>query len=125
MRRSREELVYADGCDHKEGELVRERGGVAGRTRTAITLGTACMAMEGFIASLTARMTRVSGAILLFVAGVSIFGVMDGLGKLLATDFPLLQLVWARSAFAVPVLLATTAPAGWLSLLRCERPLLQ
>jgi drug/metabolite transporter (DMT)-like permease len=83
------------------------------------------MAMTGFIAILTERTTRVSGAILLFVAGVSMFGVMDGLGKLLATDFPLLQLVWARSAFAVPVILATTAPAGWLSLLRCERPLLQ
>ena len=53
------------------------------------------------------------------------FGVMDGIGKLLATDFPLPQLVWARYAFAVPVILATTAPKGWLSLLRCERPLLQ
>ena len=71
------------------------------------------------------RTTGVSGPILLFVAGVSMFGVMDGIGKLLATDFPLLQLVWARYAFAVPVILATTATSGWLSLLRCERPLLQ
>ena len=55
--------------------------------------------------------------ILLFVASISMFGVMDGIGKLLATDFPLPQLVWARYAFAVP--------AGWLSFLRCERPLLQ
>ena len=68
---------------------------------------------------------RTTRAILLFVSGVSLFGVMDGLGKLLAADFPRLQLVWARSAFAIPVILATTAPAGWLSLLRCERPLLQ
>ena len=66
-----------------------------------------------------------SGAILLFVTGVSMFGVMDGLGKFLAADFPLLQLVWARNAFAIPVILATTAPAAWLGLLRCERPLLQ
>jgi drug/metabolite transporter (DMT)-like permease len=64
-------------------------------------------------------------AILLFIAGVSCFGVMDGIGKLLAADFPVLQLVWARYAFAVPIILATTAPAGWLNLLRCERPLLQ
>src|SRR5215213_3037223 len=64
-------------------------------------------------------------AILLFIAGVSCFGVMDGIGKLLAADFPVLQLVWARYAFAVPIILATTAPAGWLSLLRCERPRLQ
>jgi len=55
--------------------------------------------------------------ILLFVASISMFGVMDGIGKLLATNFPLPQLVWARYAFAVP--------AGWLSFLRCERPLLQ
>src|SRR4051812_28762097 len=68
---------------------------------------------------------RTIRAILLFVGGVSLFAVMDGLGKLLAADFPLLQLVWARYAFAVPVILATTAPARWLSLLSCERPLLQ
>lgn len=64
-------------------------------------------------------------AILLFIAGVSCFAVMDGLGKFLAADFPLLQLVWARNAFAIPVILATTAPGVWLRLLRCERPLLQ
>ena len=58
------------------------------------------------------RTTRISGPIFLFVAGVSMFGVMDGIGKLLATDFPLPQLVWARYAFAVPVILATTAPKG-------------
>jgi drug/metabolite transporter (DMT)-like permease len=69
--------------------------------------------------------TRRGTAIFLFVAGVSCFAVMDGLGKLLSADFPLVQLVWARSAFAIPVILATTAPAGWLSLLRCERPFLQ
>jgi drug/metabolite transporter (DMT)-like permease len=73
----------------------------------------------------SAQGKRTTRAILLFVAGVSLFGVMDGLGKLLAADFPLLQLVWARSAFAVPVILVTTAPTNWLSLLRCERPLLQ
>jgi|SRR5215207_1591958 len=64
-------------------------------------------------------------AILLFITGVSCFGVMDGLGKLLVADFPVLQIVWARYAFAVPIILATTAPVGWPSLLRCERPLLQ
>jgi drug/metabolite transporter (DMT)-like permease len=51
---------------------------------------------------------------------------MDGgLGKLLAADFPVLQLVWARYAFAIPITLATTTPAGWPSFLRCERPFLQ
>jgi drug/metabolite transporter (DMT)-like permease len=64
-------------------------------------------------------------AILLFIAGVSCFAVMDGLGKFLAKDFPVLQLVWARNAFAIPVILATTAPILWLSLLRSNQPLLQ
>jgi drug/metabolite transporter (DMT)-like permease len=64
-------------------------------------------------------------AIVLFISGVSCFGVMDGLGKVLAADLPVLQIVWARYAFAVPVILAATSPARWLSLLRCERPLLQ
>jgi drug/metabolite transporter (DMT)-like permease len=76
------------------------------------------------LAALQGERTRRS-AILLFVAGVSCFGVMDGLGKLLVTDFPVLQIVWARYGFAVPIILATTAPAEWVSLLRCERPLLQ
>jgi drug/metabolite transporter (DMT)-like permease len=71
------------------------------------------------------KQTHRTGAILLLVAGVSLFGVMDGLGKFLAADFPLPELLWARSAFAIPIILATTAPGGWLKLLRCERPLLQ
>jgi len=62
---------------------------------------------------------------ILLVARVGPFAVMDGLGKFLAADFLVLQLVWVRYAFAVPVILLTTAPAGWLVLLRCERPLLQ
>lgn len=71
------------------------------------------------------RTFRTSGPILFFVAGVSLFAIMDGLGKFLAGDFPLLQLVWARYAFAIPIILATTSPVGWQSLLSCERPLLQ
>src|SRR5258708_19110606 len=71
------------------------------------------------------RTSRRSGAVLLFVSGVSLFGIMDGLGKFLAADFPLPQLIWARSAFAIPIILATTAPGGWLTPLHCERPLLQ
>jgi drug/metabolite transporter (DMT)-like permease len=76
------------------------------------------------LADVHGEQTRGS-AILLFIAGVSCFGVMDGLGKLLTADFPVLQIVWGRYAFAVPIILATTAPAGWVRLLRCERPLLQ
>ncbi|MEO8669097.1 MAG: DMT family transporter [Bauldia sp.] len=64
-------------------------------------------------------------AILLVVVAVTLFGVMDGLGRFLSPEFSVLQLLWARFAFAIPVVLATTTPAAWLSLLRSERPALQ
>ena len=64
-------------------------------------------------------------AILLLASGVTLFGIMDGLAKLLAGDYAVVQIVWARYAFAVPVILATARPAAWPGLLRCERPSLQ
>jgi hypothetical protein len=65
-------------------------------------------------------------AILLLISGVVLFAVMDGLSKLLTGDYPVVQLVWARYAFAVPVVLAASGPpAAWPGLLRCERPALQ
>jgi drug/metabolite transporter (DMT)-like permease len=70
------------------------------------------------------RSARLRG-ILLLCLGVTLFGVMDGLGKVLAGRYPVAQVVWARYAFAVPVLLLLTRPGRWPSLLRCERPLLQ
>ncbi len=50
---------------------------------------------------------------------------MDGLAKLLAGDYSVIQIVWARYAFAVPILLAVARPAAWPGLLMCERPSLQ
>jgi drug/metabolite transporter (DMT)-like permease len=94
-------------------------------TVTLMSYGGIGNAKATILADAQSERTRRGTAILLFIAGVSCFAVMDGLGKLLAADFPLMQLVWARSAFAIPVILATTAPAGWLSLLRSEQPLLQ
>jgi drug/metabolite transporter (DMT)-like permease len=70
------------------------------------------------------RSRRLKGVLLLCL-GVTLFGVMDGLGKLLAGGYPVAQVVWARYAFAVPVLLLLTRPSRWPRLLRCERPLLQ
>jgi drug/metabolite transporter (DMT)-like permease len=64
-------------------------------------------------------------AVLLLASGVTLFGVMDGLAKLLAGEYSIVQVVWARYAFAVPVILATARPAAWPDLLRCERPALQ
>lgn len=69
---------------------------------------------------------RTVRAILLLISGVVLFAVMDGLSKLLTGVYPVVQLVWARYAFAVPVVLAASGPpAAWPGLLRCERPALQ
>ena len=64
-------------------------------------------------------------AILLLASGVTLFGIMDGLAKLLAGQYSIVQIVWARYAFAVPVILATARPVAWPRLLACERPSLQ
>jgi drug/metabolite transporter (DMT)-like permease len=64
-------------------------------------------------------------AILLLASGVTLFGIMDGLAKFLAGEYSVVQIVWARYAFAVPVILATARPAAWPGLLKCERPSLQ
>jgi drug/metabolite transporter (DMT)-like permease len=63
--------------------------------------------------------------IFLIVLGVTLFGVMDGLGKLLGRSYPVDEVIWARYAFALPVVLATMPPRAWPTLLRCERPWLQ
>lgn len=56
---------------------------------------------------------------------MTLFGIMDGLGKLLGRDYPVVEVIWARYAFALPVILTMTSPRGWPTLLRCERPWLQ
>lgn len=63
--------------------------------------------------------------ITLLVISAAIFAVVDGLSKILADDQSVGQIVWARYALALPVLLATTRPANWLSLFRTKRPMLQ
>jgi drug/metabolite transporter (DMT)-like permease len=64
-------------------------------------------------------------AVLLLASGVTLFGIMDGLGKLLAGDYSVVQVVWARYAFALPVILGATSPGAWSGLLKCERPWMQ
>ena len=63
--------------------------------------------------------------IALLVLGVTLFGIMDGLGKLLGRRYPVVEVIWARYAFALPVALAMISPQKWPILLRCERPWLQ
>jgi drug/metabolite transporter (DMT)-like permease len=73
----------------------------------------------------TERTPTFPTAVLLLAGGVSLFAVMDGLGKFLTSDFSVLQLVWARCAFAIPVIFAASAPTEWIGLLRSQRPALQ
>ena len=45
--------------------------------------------------------------------GVALFAIMDGLGKYLATDHSVGQVVWARYAFALPVLALVAGRPTW------------
>lgn len=63
--------------------------------------------------------------ITLLVTSAAIFAVVDGLSKILADKQSVGQIVWARYALALPVLLATTRPSKWLNLFRTKRPMLQ
>jgi drug/metabolite transporter (DMT)-like permease len=64
-------------------------------------------------------------AILLLVLGVTLFGVMDGLGKFLAGNYSVFQVVWARYAFAVPIALAMAGGSTWRNLVGNGSPWLQ
>ena len=64
-------------------------------------------------------------AIGLLVAGVTLFAISDGLSKFLTESCSIVQVVWARYAFAVPVVLASTGIAKWRGLFRSARPVLQ
>src|SRR5437588_2193577 len=67
------------------------------------------------------RGTRLRGVGLL-VLSASLFAVVDGLSKILADSQSVGQIVWARYAFALLVLIATTPRANWSSLLKTARP---
>jgi drug/metabolite transporter (DMT)-like permease len=64
-------------------------------------------------------------AVGLVVAGVTLFAVIDALGKLLSERQSVVQIVWARYAFALPVILAAVPYRSWSSLARVGRPGLQ
>lgn len=64
-------------------------------------------------------------AALLLTCAATLFAIMDGIGKSLTDVHSVAQIVWARYAFAVPVVLAAAGPTRWRDLLACERPVLQ
>lgn len=63
--------------------------------------------------------------IILLVASVSLFGAVDGISKILVETQSFGQIVLARYALALPVLLLATRPAEWKGLFRTQRPGLQ
>ena len=62
---------------------------------------------------------RIRG-ILLLVASVSLFGVVDGLSKMLVETQSFGQIIFARYALALPVLLLVTPPQEWKALYRTQ-----
>jgi len=63
--------------------------------------------------------------VILVVLSASIFAGVDGLSKLLADTSSVAQIVWARYALALPILLATTQPSQLPTLFRTRQPGLQ
>ncbi len=63
--------------------------------------------------------------ILITLAAMLVFGLMDAASKYLSTRYPTVQVVWLRYVFTIPLLLAAVAPKGLVGLARSRRPGLQ
>lgn len=63
--------------------------------------------------------------ITLVILSATVFAFVDGFSKILSETNSVTQIVWARYALALPVLLATTPPARLGALFRTSRPGLQ
>lgn len=61
--------------------------------------------------------------IVLLIISVSLFAIVDGMSKVLADSQSVGQIVWARYAFSIPVLIAATPPSRWTTLFRTVRPI--
>lgn len=59
--------------------------------------------------------------IVFIVLAATFFGSVDGFSKLLAPTQSVAQIVWARYALAVPVLLASMPPSEWMTSFRTTR----
>jgi drug/metabolite transporter (DMT)-like permease len=63
--------------------------------------------------------------ILVTLAAMLTFGLMDAASKYLSARYPTVQVVWLRYVFTVPLLLAMLAPRGLFRFVRSRRPGLQ
>lgn len=62
--------------------------------------------------------------ILLVIAAVTLYAIIDGLAKVMVQDMDVLQIIWSRFFFALP-LLPVIVGRRWPDLLQVERPGLQ
>jgi len=58
--------------------------------------------------------------ILFILLAASFFGMVDGFSKLLAPTQSVAQIVWARYALGIPMLLCSMPPSQWTSTLRTQ-----
>lgn len=63
--------------------------------------------------------------ILITLLAMFLFGLMDAGSKYLSTRYPIVQILWVRYLFTIPLLLAAMAPRGITSYLHSQRPGLQ
>ena len=63
--------------------------------------------------------------IVLALAAMLLFGLMDAASKYLSVRYPTPQIIWLRYVFTIPMLLAVLAPRGVGRVLRSGRPWLQ
>lgn len=63
--------------------------------------------------------------ILITLVAMFLFGLMDAGSKYLSTRYPIVQILWVRYLFTIPLLLAAMAPRGITRYLRSQRPGLQ
>lgn len=63
--------------------------------------------------------------IVLALAAMLMFGLMDAGSKFLSTRYPTAQIIWLRYVFTIPMALAVLAPRGLGQVVRSARPWLQ
>jgi len=63
-----------------------------------------------------------AAATLLIVASCAVFGTLDGVGKYLAADYHIVQIIWARYATFLPAALLLLGRARWREAWRAGRP---
>ena len=68
---------------------------------------------------------QISRGILLMVAAVTTFALLDTTAKYLSRTYPVPEIAWARYAFQMLLVLAVLGPRERLDLLRTRRPLVQ